>query len=759
MKRITLIAVLLTFGIGMLQAEEPCTKKVIRVWIPAELQPEIVTSWTDVWESDKKNRTLLIDVDEDGLDRLRALGLRWEIDREKTAEYCAPHFLLPHQRAGIPGYPCYRTVEETYQTAEEIVAAHPDLAQLIDIGDSWEKSQVGGNPGYDMRVLKLTNSQMAGTPTGPGQGKPVMFVTSAIHAREYTTAELMTRFAEYLIENYGTDADATWLLDEHEIHLLLHTNPDGRKQAETGKSWRKNTNENYCGATSDSRGADLNRNFSFQWGCCNGSSTDPCDETFRGASAASEPEAQAVESYAASIFPDQREDDPNDPAPDTATGIYMDIHSYSELVLWPWGWDVGDDPPNAVAMQTLGRKLAYFNGYSPDHNIWYAVDGDTIDSLYGKLGVASYVFELGTDFFQDCATFENTILPDNMQALIYAAKVARTPYLTPSGPEILDLEIDGGDFADDARFNNSQGTEPTGTINEARCSFDNPPWSDPAPSFMALSALDGTFDSSAEDLHGSLPTTGLSDGRHTLFCEAKDEAGQWGPVSAVFFWVMDPSAAPHIAGKVLSAVDGSPIEALVSAGTVVSVRSDPATGAYDLMLPQGIWDVTARPDGNTFSTSTIEDVHAQNGVTRSLDFRLQPFALFFSDDGEQGIPAGWTADSPWTLSEEDAASPTHAWTDSPGGNYGDNLSVSLTSGDLDLSGYSAARLEFSQHYQTEATYDFCHVEISSDGGNTWTEIATYDGDSGGWEAIILDISSVFPVTQVKKMMAGTWMTS
>ncbi len=57
---------------------------------------------------------------------------------------------------------------------------------------------------------------------------------SAVHAREYATAELNTRFAEYLIDNYGTNADATWLLDHHEFHFLLQSNPDGRKQAETG---------------------------------------------------------------------------------------------------------------------------------------------------------------------------------------------------------------------------------------------------------------------------------------------------------------------------------------------------------------------------------------------------------------------------------------------------------------------------------------------------------------------------------------------
>jgi hypothetical protein len=56
----------------------------------------------------------------------------------------------------------------------------------------------------------------------------------------------------------------TWLLDHHEVHLMLQSNPDGRKQAETGLLWRKNVNNDYC-SNSDSRGADLNRNFDFEW--------------------------------------------------------------------------------------------------------------------------------------------------------------------------------------------------------------------------------------------------------------------------------------------------------------------------------------------------------------------------------------------------------------------------------------------------------------------------------------------------------------
>jgi hypothetical protein len=175
----------------------------------------------------------------------------------------------------------------------------------------------------------------------------------------------------------------------------LHTNPDGRKHAETGLWWRKNTNENYCGATSENRGADLNRNFEFEWSCCGGSSGSECDETYRGATAASEPEVQALQSYLRAIFPDQKPSTPSTPAPADATGVYLDVHSAAGLVLWPWGYTYSV-APNGTALQTLGRKSAYFNGYTPQQSIdLYITDGTTDDFAYGDLGVAAYCWELG----------------------------------------------------------------------------------------------------------------------------------------------------------------------------------------------------------------------------------------------------------------------------------------------------------------------------------------------------------------------------
>lgn len=502
----------------------------------------------DLFEfNNTKEQYVLAAVDLAQFQALQASGFRVVIDPAETAAFNRDFKPLPGQESGIPGYPCYRTVEETFATAQSIVAAHPTLAQWIDAGDSWEKATAGGLPGYDMGVLVLTNSAVPGP-------KPKLFLTTSIHAREYTPAELGTRFAEYLMTNYGVDPDVTWILDHHEVHIMHHANPDGRKQAEAGLSWRKNTNGNYCGATSTSRGADLNRNFVFQWGCCGGSSTSQCSETYRGPSPASEPEVQSIQTYMRSIFPDQRADPLTSPAPADATGIYLDIHSYSELVLWPWGF-TSSVAPNGPALQTLGRKFAYFNGYSPEQAIGlYPTDGTTDDFAYGDLGVAGYTFELGTAFFQACSTFESTILPDNMNALLYAAKVVRTPYMTPAGPDALNVTatpatITVGDpvvltaTINDTRFNNSNGAEPTQAIAAAEYYIDTPPWQAGAVA-IPMAAADGSFNSTLEAVTANVDTSGLSTGRHIVFVRGRDAANNWGPFSAVFLDVEVLSVAP-----------------------------------------------------------------------------------------------------------------------------------------------------------------------------------------------------------------------
>lgn len=511
-----------------------------------------------VLEAEYEDRYLVMELAPRDVDALKSFGLLVEKDADWAARYdlekervqgaiaaqksrdAALQRSVQVAATGIPGHECYETVEETFSIAENYASQFPMLAEWIDIGNSWLKDNELG--GYDLKVLKLTNKSMTGE-------KPILFINSAIHAREYATAPLSLAFVKYLVEGYGIDADATWILDHHEVHLLLQSNPDGRKQAEAGVEWRKNYNLDFCPEYSATNaGVDLNRNFSFSWGLSdNGSSAIECSETFRGPSAGSEPEIQAIENYLRSIFADRRGPNDQDAAPDDTSGIHLDIHSYSKLVLWPWGHS--ETPaPNAAALQTLGRKFAWFNGYNPQQSIGlYPTNGTSDGISYGELGVAAYTFELGSRFFESCENFESTIKPDNLPALIYAAKVVRTPYVTSAGPDITQFFLDSQHIesgepvqvlavATDKNFSSRNGAEPTENIVAAEAFINTPPWVEGAVA-APLTAFDSDFDRGEEFVSGVLDTEGLSDGKHLVYLRAQDANGIWGAVSSRFLYV------------------------------------------------------------------------------------------------------------------------------------------------------------------------------------------------------------------------------
>ncbi len=753
MKKISLLLLLLMAGLGLTfwfaaspapAANHPTLEHeivVVRAYFDDPAIVAVVARTQELWEVDYHKNFMVLEVDAAEYQELERLGLRLEVDEELTAEINKIRLPLPDQISGIPGYPCYRTVEETFATAVSLATNFPNLAEWVDVGDSWEKT--AGLGGYDMMVLVLTNEAIQAD-------KPKLFATSAIHAREYTTAELMTRFAEYLISSYNTDADVTWLLDHHEIHLMLHANPDGRKRAETGISWRKNTNNNYC-ANTNSRGADLNRNFQFQWGCCGGSSGNQCSDIYRGPTAASEPETQAVQNYIFDNFPDLREPPLDAPAPITTTGIYLDIHSYSELVLWSWGF-TSNPTPNGTAMQTLGRKMAYFNGYEPAQAInLYPTDGTTDDFAYGEVGLPAYTFELGTTFFQGCGFFESNIIPGNMPALLYAAKAVREPYLAPAGPEALNVAVseiivEAGTpvtltaVLNDTRYNNENGTEPTQNIIAAEYYIDTPPWiTETTPVALPMSPTDGNFNSPIESAYAVIDTSALADGRHLIYVRGQDANGQWGVFSASFLFVVDPAIAPVLGGDVTAADTGLPLAATVTANTIFQTQTDPLTGIYQMQVISDTYTITAVPDDSNYASATVNGVVAANGQTVQQDFQLYPYCDVFFDDVESGN-IGWTAQFPWAITTEASHSPTHSWTDSPGGPYSNNRNVAITSPVLDLTGYENLILNYWQICDTEAGYDYCRVELSSDGGANWNEIASFDGPHSQWEEITLNAS-------------------
>lgn len=327
----------------------------------------------------------------------------------------------------------YRSVGEIERQLQAWNSDYPALVELVDYGDSWERVQ-DATAGHDLWALRLTDETQT-------TRKPGFFLLAAIHARELATTEVALRWAAELLAGYGGDTSITRLLQTREIWIVPLANPDGRVRAETGVLWRKNTNAGPATCLEEfysHAGVDLNRNSSWLWGTINAPwpATDYCAQTYPGVWAASEPEVAALETLVSDLFPprvdetdaagcaSRRQDTP---------GLFITLHSYGDLVLYPWGHT--DEPAcQAASLQTLATRFAAFNGYQAYQAVGlYPTSGTTDDWAYGALGLASFTFEIGpidgvcAGFFPPVSCVEE-FYQENRGALSYAAAVASDPY-------------------------------------------------------------------------------------------------------------------------------------------------------------------------------------------------------------------------------------------------------------------------------------------------------------------------------------------
>ena len=711
---------------------------------------------------DRKHHTVSLIADDAQLAKLEDLGIDYQVDMATTAnmrQFYAEAF--SETRSGIPGYSCYRTVEETYQTMDALAAAHPTLAQVIEIGPTWAKTQ-NANAGYQMRVLRIGNSATDAMILN----KPSMVVFSSIHAREYAPAEVNTHFAEWLLNNYGTDAEATWLVDHENFHLILQANPDGRKKAESGLSWRKNidTAASSCG---NSSGVDLNRNFPFHWDIVpndGGSSGSICDETFRGPVAMSEPETNALVTYVAGtcgndgvctggVFPDRRSGPlhPANPsgdggaaAPTDTSGMFLDMHSYAQLVLWPWG-DRSTLAPNGPALRTFGRRLAWFNQYTPEQSdTLYPTDGATDDNFYGSLGVPAYTFELDQAFFESCSLLASKTIPDNLAALRYAARNLHAPYQLPGGPNVTRIEASPDLVAagtavaltariDDSQFNQGPGgsNDLVQSISSAEAYLDGLPW-DGSMSIVSLAANDGAFDSATEEVNASIATTGLSSGKHLLFVQGTDASTQAGTPNATFIEIAQTNEIATLGGTITARDSGAPLATTLrvsnaNTGESRTASSSAIDGAYSRSMLAGA--VTLHVDAPAgYLSEDVSGINLIGGLSKMQNVALLHSCTVFSDDVESGTN-GWTAQSPWVRTTTTAGNATTVWA-TPG--YGNSLDRSL-SRSIGLTGFADSTLSFDDRCDTESGYDFGQVEISINGGSNWTTLYQCSGRTS-WQS-------------------------
>lgn len=577
---------------------------------PAEAQAGLneLAAWLDIWEVDPEARTLLALVSPDEYAFLVASGYSLEIDSELTQQVLVP-----------PGYPCYRTVEQLYATlAQTVTLNYPEITEFVDYGDSWEKVIPGGLEGYELYVLEITNEAIPGP-------KPVAVIDAGIHSREMAPPEVAMALVDLLTTQYGHDPDVTWLVDYHKTAIPIMMNPDGRKKAEDGVWWRKNTDNDDGCSNPNSWGVDLNRNFSVQWGCCGGSSPEPCDETYRGPSPSSEPETYFYQSYVESQIPDQWHytDTITTPAPLSTTGILINMHSYGEWVLYPWGY-TDDDAPNDAGLRAIAEKYGAMSGYIARRSL-YPVDGVLRDWAYGDLGIPAFTLEMGTAFFQNCYDLPG-IIAENLPALSYVIRIARTPYKLVHGPDVLNLTLTPSSTVGappvqlNAIINDAQNGGQT--IAAAAYYVDVPPWiTATAPISYPMMAADGAFDEVVEPVWAELDIRDLPSGRHTLFVQGQDADGHWGPLWSTWITV----TRGWITGTVVDDWTSAPISAadltLATPSWIYTTQTD-ASGQFSEEVFSGVYTVTAAATG--YYSTSVAGVTVHGGLTTSLQLSLTP---------------------------------------------------------------------------------------------------------------------------------------
>ncbi len=269
-----------------------------------------------------------------------------------------------------------REFQEPYLTPTQVIEGlsrfaqtHPALSEIKTIGTT--------RRGRPIQAIVISANPK-------NKEQPALLFNAMHHAREVMTTEVIMHMAKVLLEGYGNDPEITRWLDSSRIILVPQVNPDGNQLVHDGQSmWRKNAWE------SDGRtvGVDLNRNYPTFWGECNGSSPSKTSDSYRGPSAASEPETNAMMKLVL----------------DEKPVANISYHSFSEMIIYPFGCRSEKNPAlelfksvaedmRANVIDDRGKKNTYEIGTAPE--LLYSADGTDADWQYREAGVLSMAMEV-----------------------------------------------------------------------------------------------------------------------------------------------------------------------------------------------------------------------------------------------------------------------------------------------------------------------------------------------------------------------------
>jgi len=382
--------------------------KVVRAFFENEKQIAVVDSWDlDVWSRESTLGLGWNDivVNDAHLLELLKLEVPYDIIIQDVIEHLAEGQRdLEQSRSSDAAladfFLAYHTYAEQNAFLKNLSDAYPTITKF--------------NPtiGTTIQGNNIFSIVVTGTASGT---KKKIFISGGQHAREWVASATVLYIIQNLVTLYSSNTQVKQLLDTTAIHFVPLVNPDGYIFSWSGSNnrlWRKNRRAN----TGGTYGVDLNRNWNDHWGG-EGSSGTPSSDTYRGTAPFSEPESTAISNYVNAYKP-------------FAGGI--DYHSYSQLILRPYGW-TNALPPNDAAVKIIGdtirsRILAVNNVAYTSQASWqlYYTTGSAQDWYYGQAAIpVSFTIELrdtGTYGFQLPANQIKPCGAENWAGFLYFAQ-------------------------------------------------------------------------------------------------------------------------------------------------------------------------------------------------------------------------------------------------------------------------------------------------------------------------------------------------